>query len=223
MNTSGKEMNDLFIFGDSFAQPFDINVFPYTWTNKLTTDFVVKNYALSGTGPDWSLKLFTKITKTIKNYPCCIFCVSDISRVTLRFMEPKDAHSLKFFFQNTNPTVDDKLYKKYKQHLDFMYELNKFYLSHSSFYQFELLKIILYLKFYSDVFKKILVFPCFNAFPNEQIKKINTENFYVHNTLLTTYINIYDFGNPLLDTRPNHMTEHQHLEFYHIIRNLLLV
>jgi len=178
---------------------------------------------LSGSGPDWSLKQFLKVIKNIDNASYCIFCLSDIHRPDLKFVKPGDSHIVKFFYDNSYKSHNTPLIKIYQHQRKFIYNLNKLFLCHSTFNDTELLKIILYLKFYSDLFKKMLIFPCFDKLSSEQLIKLNTnKNFYIHDNPLQTYAaTSKQSDNPYEDTRPNHMIESQHTEFYNIIINLL--
>jgi hypothetical protein len=220
-------MNTVYIFGDSFA---DSSSSKYAWPNRLKENYTVKNYALGGTGPDWSLKNFLKIVDEVHpENSYCIFCISDIARISLKFMEPKTAHLVRFYFGNKTirhpnlKTHESKL-EKYEAYNSFLYKLNKNYLSYSTFYATEFLKIILFIKFYSDSFKKTLIFPCFDELSTQQLIRLNTnKNFYVHNKPLNEYSeeSLNPYHNPYGDTRINHMIESQHTEFYNIIINLL--
>lgn len=215
-NSRNCYMETIYIFGDSFAAP---NSYSYSWSNRLRWDYNIENFAHGGTGPDWSLKKFLKVAGTVRQNSYCIFMVSDIYRLSLKFMSPQDSHKIRFFLGGDQRTLPSA-YEKHKKFID---NLFRFHLFYSTFTTTELIKIILFIKFNSDRFKKTLIFPCFDELKNIDLQKMNVDkNFYVHDNPLKMYAQVsQQTDNHEQNTRPNHMIESQHLEFYNLILKLL--
>lgn len=80
-----ENITDIHIFGDSFADPIyeDVCVLD-TWTSQLAKQYGLRltNYALKGTGPEYSLQRLFE-TPAPPEGSVCIFIVSDVDRMNL--------------------------------------------------------------------------------------------------------------------------------------------
>lgn len=79
-------MTDVFIYGDSFADPnwnMSHNC-EFVWPVELAKKYTVNNFALKGTGPEYSLNKLVESRHLAKRKPSvCIFVVSDVNRMNL--------------------------------------------------------------------------------------------------------------------------------------------
>lgn len=202
-------MKELWIFGDSYADPSypQLN----TWPKKLERQYKVSNFALKGTGPDWSLdKLKTQIEDTnqsqLKNVNV-IFLISDIRRYNLSFLEPR--HQVFDFTTRRAGIPNDTLInlkKKYKKYEDFYNQFEKYYITNSSYIDTEVKKIISYLFMQTRYFNKLLVWPIFDDVENFVP---DNKTFHVPSKCLRK---LTDTGNTIIgeDTLANHLTQEQH-------------
>jgi hypothetical protein len=215
-------MDTLYIFGDSFADPSSNISDPYAWTNRLADNYKVKNFALNGTGPDWSLDLFLKQIENLNadktNY--CIFCISDIYRLNMKDMEIEDQWRtwdiISNLWHGTNPNTIKKILKKYKKFRLPLQFLHKHYFSHSTYERTEIIKMILLLKFHADKFKKIIVLPCFDDVGDEYAQKLNSKNFFILNEAL-----VNKYHNDTYFRIPNHLMPVQHKLLFNFVSEKL--
>ena len=80
-----ENITDIHIFGDSFADPIYEGVCVLdTWTSQLAKQYGLRltNYALKGTGPEYSLQRLFE-TPAPPEGSVCIFIVSDVDRMNL--------------------------------------------------------------------------------------------------------------------------------------------
>jgi hypothetical protein len=77
-------MTNLYIYGDSFADP-NWNIkhnCNFVWPVEIAKRYNVKNFALKGTGPEYSLQCLME-THSVPKDSVCIFVVSDVNRMNL--------------------------------------------------------------------------------------------------------------------------------------------
>jgi len=210
-------MDNLYIFGDSYATPETNSRFPYAWTNRLAENYNTKNFAWSGTGPDWSLDLFLKEIENLNpdknNY--CIFCISNIFRLNIKGIKHTEQSTISNYVNWIRwPKIklpkwlkkDTKKYENLRPYFDFLFES---YFFHSTFHRTELIKIILFLKFHADKFKKLVVLLCFDNISYDWQQKLNSKNFYISTQSL-----ISKFPYPAATNIANHMMEPEHIILY---------
>jgi len=215
-------MENLLIFGDSFADPMPIkdrHLFLYTWPNKLSKKFITQNFAVSGTGPDFSLQKFLAVDKDInkKDNTLIIFCISSISRFNFKFFEPKDQILINHLLQSSMPTKLQDIANKYFEFKPFIEKFFKQYIYHSTYLETEITKLLLILKYLTRNYKKTIVLPCFDNISPDLLNYTNSDNFFVYKNALMQY-NRIDIE---VDYRPNHMDEDHHKKFYDYILTLL--
>ena len=179
-------MKEIWIFGDSFAEPSK-NLDSWTKLLKKNNKFLIRNFALSGTGPDYQLKIFKKLmqesniedTKKI----VVIFFVSDITRFNFKFLKPKD-QVIRFedSWKNQNK-LSKSLYKKYVRYKRFIKCFYNFYVFHSAYMETELEKILGFLYLHSYRFEKTLAWPIFND--SSDFLPMKSSNFYVPNKIMS--------------------------------------
>ena len=75
-------MKKLLIFGDSFADRDHLPT-DYQWVRRLEKNFVIENYAKSGTGPQWSLNLLLDKLEEQDGNANLLFIESHPSRLNL--------------------------------------------------------------------------------------------------------------------------------------------
>lgn len=85
----------LWIFGDSYADAnFDrASIGDQMWVRQLENHFDVDNFALRGTGPDWSLNLLLK-QLPVKKPTHLLWIATNISRPNVVHVEPSEQVSL---------------------------------------------------------------------------------------------------------------------------------
>lgn len=191
----------VWIFGDSYAQ-LEHTESP-SWPLYFEEDkkYNVTNFALGGTGPNYSLNILQKQLQEKTEDVTVIFFISAIWRLDLKFLEKTDQHIL------IHPHDEKhKKYQKYQKGIRFLLDN---YVMEDSYIDLELDKIIGILKLYSDNFEKMLVWPVFHE-TNTVIK--NTKKFtYVKNMLFGLEPTDNDNYN---DTRINHLSLHNHNKLY---------
>jgi len=230
-NVGDKEiMQQVWLFGDSYCQQ-DPAVFESTedlidrefvsWPNRLKQDFDLKNFAVGGTGPTWSLNCLNhqikQNTQDLKNINL-IFFVSSIWRLDLAFYQRPSDPWLTTMIPALDPSMIDfgwdikqfnreelKAIQPYKQEAAFVKQLWKQYFFTDSFENTEMLKIIGNLRLHSDLFKKALVWPIFNR-PSVSVNS-SGNFFYVDDLLFDIEKDPYGIG---LDTRHNHLSTENH-------------
>lgn len=224
-------METIYIFGDSYSREYDYKLYPYVWSNQLKSQFNIVNYGLGGTGPDWSLQKIIDLVNKIKDPINCylIFCLSNIYRLNYKGFDPTHQFLIPQFFANSlsiqkkRPDIGiekdlKKLFKKYSSYKLIISLIYKNFLHYSTYHDTEILKIILYTKFITNRFKKVLILPCFAELTNDVLKKINENNFYVHSKPLCQYEKEKIGWH---DQRPNHLEESQHIVLYNDILQIL--
>jgi hypothetical protein len=196
---------EVWIFGDSYADKNYKMSDHVTWPEMLDQKYNVKNFALVGTGPTWSLNLLiNELKNNDTNKVSVIFLSSNTERLDLSFLEDNHQVMLKIF--DANGKAEKKLKKRYTNYLDFIKKLLMYYVFTPSFKNTELLKIIGVLKLLSDNFEKILVWPIFEE-TTQTIR--NSEKFYfVKNKLKNLDSEYYSFN---VDPRSNHLSENKHI------------
>lgn len=213
-------MQEVWIFGDSYVDKHYIGSQDnYTWPGELEKKYVVKNFGKSGTGPGWSLnQLLSAIANSDKNCNdiILIFFVSEIFRLDLSFFNSADQTLIYNFLTNNNNIRNEFFDKKkiqYKQWIPFIEQLWSTHLSTDSFKQTELLKIIGALQLISTMFKKTLVWPCFDKLPLSL--NLNNDNFCLIDFDLISLENT-NYGY-CKDPRINHLNEQNHkIMFTHL-------
>lgn len=201
-------MKKVWIFGDSYA--CQENTDKVNWPRLLSNTYDIKNFAIGGSGPTYSLNLLKDLMKNNKtNDITVIFFISAIWRLDLKFLEKRDQHVIKFF------DYDKKMqnYKKYKKQLKFILDQ---YILEDSFQNTELDKIIGSLKLYSDSFDRMLVWPIFNT---TNIQIYSTQKFQFVEDMLFM---VEPVDNDLYhDERINHLSESKHKQLYNQLCNWL--
>lgn len=222
-------MQEVWLFGDSYAQTeppqYDTTIYQtnkdfVSWPNRLKKTYNLKNFAQGGTGPSWSLNLLHN--EIIKNNNLkdvnLIFFISAIWRLDLAFYKnvgdqcltskipAPDYNMINFGWDIFDITdVEKKAIKPYLHHKTFVKDLWKYYLLTDSFQNTELLKIIGNLKLYSELFKKVLVWPIFHK---SLLNVQSTANFYfVKELLFEIEKDPFGYG---IDHRHNHLSEENH-------------
>lgn len=215
-------MDNLLIFGDSFADPMPIkdrHLFLYTWPNRLSKNFITKNFSVSGTGPDFSLQKFLAIDKNIdkKDNTLIIFCLSSITRFNFGFLEPRDQILVNHIIQSNIPTKLKNIANNYMKFKPFLENFFKNFIYNSTYLETELTKLILLLKYLTKDYKKTIVIPCFDNISLDLFNFTKSNNFFVYKNALMQY----NFIDVEVDYRPNHMDEEHHKKFYDYILTLL--
>lgn len=96
------------IFGDSYAQPYSMPL-PYknkTWHVLLQNEFTVDNYAIGGTGCEWSNVILQEMEDagTLRQYDKIIFIVSSPVRLWLHPEYQQQDNSAQHVMPNVKPT-----------------------------------------------------------------------------------------------------------------------
>ena len=212
-------MENLLIFGDSFAVPHDRTQFEYTWPNRLRKNFVTQNFSVVGTGPDFSLQKFLTVDKRVRNKDktSIIFCLSSITRFNFAFLKAEHQIVVNHILKPNIPTKLQEITNKYLKFKLFIEKFFKDYIYNSTYLETELIKIILLLKYLTKDYKKTIVLPCFDEVTQNLFDFTKSNNFFVYKDALIQY-NKLDVE---VDYRPNHMDEDHHKEFYNYILTLL--
>jgi hypothetical protein len=223
-------MQEVWLFGDSYSQDSEIvsestkhliNYEFVSWPNRLKEKYNLKNFSQGGSGPTWALNCLNKKIKenssNLKDIDL-IFFISAIWRLDLAFYKnlsdqclttkipAPDTSMINFGWNIFHLNKEEKKsIKPYKKHTVFVKELWRQYLLTESFQNTELLKIIGNLRLYSDMFRKVLVWPIFHQ-PFIPVKSSNNF-YYVDKLLFEIEKDPYGYG---FDPRHNHLTEGNH-------------
>lgn len=180
----------IYIFGDSYCDPVRLNKnSSITWLNILKDhNYEIKNFGLSGTGPDFSLKIFNDllVQNTFNENDLIIFILSSATRIDFPFSDNRYSYyATKFLingqwwsqykesidhpidFEKRNDYFDDKFSEfenRAKLNIkDFEEQILFYFETVGSNILFENYKNILYLKDISNQFNiKIITFPVFH-------------------------------------------------------------
>ena len=216
-------MNKVWIFGDSYVdRNWHTNCKDYSWVTELEKNYDVENYAVMGSGPEYS---FSKLYQTIKNNNkslkniCVIFISSDLHRLNLNFWHtPQDQVYLKSLLDKN---IDKKNLKYIAKKL-FVKDLFRFYLTEDWQSNRELHNFAT-INYFSNYFKKILYW-------TTEPKLKTNDFFYQHksNNLCCpdqglnelSYIDLgYQPSTVFLDNRRNHFSKINHKILYNQIVN----
>jgi hypothetical protein len=234
-------MKEVWIFGDSYAQPDPIvfestndlvNLDFTTWPLLLKQKYNVKNFAKGGTGPSWSLnKLIQQIKNTDKNdlkNVNVIFLVSAIWRIDLSFYNSESHQCLtaqipapsremiSFGWNILNLSKEEKrAIKPYASQKNFVKDLWKYYLLNDTYQQTELTKIIGAVNLYNTLFEKVLLWPIFHK-PAIEIDYSNNNFYYINDLLYEVEKDPYGFG---YDPRQNHLSKENHTIMFNQLSN----
>ena len=203
----------VWIFGDSFSDQGNIGSAQFSWPTELNKHYDVENFSLRGTGPQWSL---CRLFEQIKKVECTrdinlIFFVSNPLRFNFKFyQDPVDQVAFDYLTYGATNQASERLIKPYLHFIKFIKNFNRWYLEDDlqSFTDKETLKYIGVLKLHEKLFKKILVWPVFDAV---EIDVDASENFSLVNTPIAAIDpdpQLSQFGG---DTRANHLSEYNHL------------
>lgn len=215
-------MKNVWIFGDSYADKKYNNACIENWPKLLEKNYNVKNFAIAGSGPEYSIntlyKEVEKISADDAKKITVIFFISDVSRYNLSFIYTYEQCLIKY----ANLDKLDKRHKQIigsgnsrslrdKQKISFIKDFFRdYHLNQPNEIQY--LKILGTLKILSNRFEKVLCIPCFSQIPDYVLT--NTDNFYLFSHI-PFYINLdtqdFAFGQ---DPRSNHLDNDSHPVFY---------
>lgn len=214
-------MKKIWIFGDSYSVEHE-NC-KYSWPVRLKNNYIVKNFSLGGTGPEYQLDVFKKIIlntslEELKSIDL-IFLISSNSRKNFSFYTDPSHQSFGLSIANQNKfdyKPFNKIIRQYSQYTNFLKDFFKFYYLYNT-QDFDMLHIhqILFIKEFSKFFNKGLVISVFDNTSESAIcKKFNnildsTNTFTYAKGLPLYYIEkeIYKFA-------PNHLSEKNHSLLY---------
>lgn len=169
--------NEVWIFGDSFAQEHP--ECEHSWPMLLKKEYTVKNVAMGGSGPDYQISL---LLNEIKKYDTTnvdiIFFVSETSRFNFNFLKtPRHQYLIKHLStDSTLFTKDTTTYRKYKKFIKAFFQN---YVLHSTYNDTEIVKIILLLRELGSKFNNMLIVSTFDDLDNCLINIDNTKNVHI--------------------------------------------
>jgi hypothetical protein len=203
----------LWIFGDSYAASTyhpDSSIGEITWVKELEKNYDVSNFALSGSGPDYSLNnLINEIAK-YKKYELrdiiVIFIIPEIYRINFDFLKPHD-QIVSIAMHNLSLNQNGKdLIKPYLKYETFIKDVFKHYVLSSSYMDTELTKMLGWLQLHSHMFKKMLIWPT-NDKASEWINLSSPNVLFIDTPIFEIEDDHADFG---YDSRYNHLTQVNH-------------
>jgi len=210
-------MRELWIFGDSYVDPKYGNqlVEPSdnTWVNKLKEDYRVSNFAIQGTGPQWSIY---KLIDQISQYPntedvSMIFVHSDIYRLPMDFWKNdfEQSHTLDVANGNLKHPKHNFLHDFIQHYTNLDWQLSQELFIYSTLNQL------------AKRFRQVLFMPTCegNSCVTSDILTYEP-NFYTINECLNN-LSIRDCGlkheQLVVDKRHNHFHEHNHTIWFDMI------
>ena len=196
---------EVWIFGDSYAN--ENLEFSYSWPVLLKQQYNVKNFAITGSGPDYQLSLFLdKLSTSDASNTDVIFFVSDTIRFNFKFLEsPSEQYIIKHLVKTSSFDTNIKKYKKYKTFINWFF---RDYVYHSTYNETETIKIILLLKELSKHFNNMIIIPVFDNLNEPLISFDNTEKLcIVKNKFKEVELDKFTH-------EPNHMSQEVHDQVY---------
>lgn len=206
-------MQEIWLFGDSYSDRnyYNDNSF-LSWPLQLETHYLVKNFSRAGSSPSYQLNLLIEQTliennKKNKNI-IIIFLVSNVLRFDFKFLDVT-FHSVpyRYFIDREDMLKKHKIFDQMlnEENKKFIINFFKEYVIHTNYEQMELIKVISTLNYYSNFFKKTLVWPIFDM-PNIEIIDNNKFNF-VDFKLFDVEPFRFKFAE---DKRNNHLSKNNH-------------
>lgn len=213
-------MEKVWIFGDSYSSAEFKD--PTAWPHKLAERYDINNFSISGTGPEYMIKLF----KEQLNAPD--LNINELKDINLIFFLSHD--SRKDFSFLTNPShqcitrhVDQfsrPEYKHYKKQKPF---LEKFYIEYYDYNRlddFDHLKYVGIIKEFSRFFKKVLIIPVFDRRTISIL--YNKFNSTIEDHRNCTYARgpiLFDIEEEINTNAPNHYGPENHILMYEQLVN----
>lgn len=207
----------VYIFGDSYAASNENrhhHFFEYSWPRKLETVFDVKNYAISGSGPqDVCTDLHNLVQfadrETLK-HSAAIIIFPDISRYNFAFYQKRN-HSV-FGQLNRNYDQDHFFVNEFLTHYDqdrlkFIVDFREQYLEHAINWAIEEAKYLSYFDTVASFFKQTLVWPVNQTITAYQYQQIDIVPIALELIEVHEQKNNVGFG---ADTRLNHVSIANH-------------
>jgi len=237
----------LWLFGDSFVDPTKHSTDRFlVYYKRLEQDFIVKNFGVAGSGPEWSLQKFIQedslTNNDLKKKIGIVFFASDWARFNLKFFrKPGDQYLSTYrktpvsLFKQLRKTVANRIIpteplndeqhnkikiqdfrKSYKQYETFIKRFFNFYVFNGV--NNFMLQNMLLVKHFAMNYNRCVYWPIFNPLPPGIKKTYNNKNFYIPDDLLMKFSGIETQEKII----PNHMDEEGHDRVYEILKSKLM-
>jgi len=205
-------MDDVWIFGDSFVDLNWHNDVAYSWVEELSKNYNVRNRALMGTGPEYSLR---NLRNALHEFPfdnlkntCLIFVCSGFERLNLNFWNTPQEQVMFPVIASGDTNHRFKYFAK---------DVFKYYIDFDWLADTEL-KYYCTLKHLSQYFKQTLYWQVTPRYPiNQRFIDSNPSNFCFPETGLND-LSLRDNGGkrlgPVADERRNHFSKINHQIIY---------
>lgn len=211
-------MQKVWIFGDSYAANSSNE--DYAWPNQLSKKYDVTNWAKSGTGPEYMMKVFKKELESSSNNVedlkeiSLIFFLSHDSRKDFSFLTNSEDQCLMIHIASKKKFKDEWSFNKsirYQQHQHFLSNFYKNYYLHEDLSDFRHLQYVGILKEYSRFFKKCLVVSVFDR-PDASVlhQKFNTTIQDTDNFCYAKGPALYEVEKEINKDMPNHLSIENH-------------
>lgn len=208
-----KDLQEVWLFGDSYADRNYYNDNSYiSWPKLLEEKYSVKNFAKAGTSPSYQLNYLIdnyiiQKNKSTENI-IIIFLLSNTLRFDFKFLEPVFQGLPYHYFVQRQEIF--KKFNSFEKMLNdsqqrFIVDFFKNFVLHTNYEDSEYIKIISTLYYYSNFFKKTLVWPIFKL---PKIENVKNDKFSLVDFKLFDVEPIkYKFGE---DPRNNHLSKKHH-------------
>jgi hypothetical protein len=213
-------MQEVWIFGDSYS---DRNYYnddsSLSWPLMLEEKYLIQNFSRAGSSPSYQLKcLIEKVATENKerlNNIIVLFLVSNVLRFDLKFLDVT-FHSVPYHYfidreklLEKNEIFNQMLTSDNKQ---FILDFFRDYVFHTNYEQTEVIKIVSTLNYYSNFFKKTLVWSIFDM---PKLEIINTDKFnFVDFKLFDIEPFKFKFAE---DIRNNHLSKDNHTKVFKLL------
>ena len=199
----------IWIFGDSFCDHNDH--FPESWPHQLTKHYTVKNFAMPGSGLDWSMNKMITMTG-IEPQDILMCWLTDPWRQNWRmFDSPKDQTIIPLIASESKNAIpiDKAQYYPYKDFFKTFIRNVK-----NNFTDIEYKKHIGYINSRSHQFAKVLIIPCFYD--------IDISDMQLNSNVTIAEGRMIDYESANGDDHYyNHLPKHKHKEFFNYITNYI--
>lgn len=237
-------MQKIAIFGDSYAVSGHTKAFNYqmTWSDMLSREFSVENFAIPGCGPDIQLQKLIEYFKHDRTDDIIIFVLPHHLRLSLygikdvehvysfvylhnkvKGLNQKIKDRLRTLQKNTKNSSYNNYVKTYGPFLDCWY--NKF-LRSNTYMETEPLKIASLVSKYRKLCKRIILLPV-HPMAEEHVELLNEDKFIVSSIALRlldeseNYDNNIIINNNGIDLRAGHMGAENHIKVYKHLKEII--
>lgn len=233
-------MQKIAIFGDSYAVSGK-DMQQTTWSDLLSNDYVIENFAETGCGPDIQLKKFLHYFDIDRTDDIIIFVLPHHLRLSLSGLQPVDNVLSFLYLHNKIKGIGKKIKErlnaiKWKNNLTYQNYVNNYgtfldlwyekFLKSNTYIDTEPLKIAALISKYRKLCKKIILVPI-HPMSEKDIFLLKEDNFNIADITLrlldeSENIDIKEIkNNNGVDKRAGHLSIGNHIKVYNYLKEFI--